>query len=128
MSASAFSLSVSIIILFSSFSTIDAKGGSAGPRGFGSSEDLDPGDNRESVTKIGWLEFFYICFGDDCTSEEKAISGLTIFLCVVLFCFCVCLKPIVWCMSRLCSDEDEITNNTNQQTNANERANGDELV
>ena len=85
MSASAFSLSVSIIILFSSFSTIDAKGGSAGPRGFGSSEDLDPGDaNRESVTKIGF-EFFYICFGYGCTSGEIAVTILTILICVVLF-------------------------------------------
>ena len=86
MSASAFSLSVSIIILFSSFSTIDAKGGSAGPRGFGSSEDLDSGDAKgESATKIGWLEFFYICFGVGCTSGEIAVTILTILICVVLF-------------------------------------------
>ena len=131
MSASTFSLSVSIIILFSSFSTIDAKGGSAGSRGLGSSENLDPKDAKGESwikTRSKWFGFFYICFGDGCTSEEKATSILIIFICVVLFSFCACLKPIARCMYWLCSNEDEITNYTNQRTNSNERKNADEMV
>ena len=131
MSASTFSLSVSIIILFSSFSTIDAKGDSAGPRGVGSSEDLVPEDAKgECWIKIRskWFRFFYICFGDGCTSEEKATSIFIIFVCVVLLCFCVCLKTFARCMYWLCSNEDEITKYTNPRTNANERNNGDKMV
>ena len=65
MSVSTFSLSVSIIILFSSFSTIDAKRGSG---------------------------FLYICTGAGCDSNDMALTFFSIFGSIGLCCLCACLK------------------------------------
>ena len=105
MPVSTISLSAIIIILFSSFSTIDAK------------------------KRIGFL---YICIGKGCTSGHIALTLLSIVVSIGLWCLYACMKRPVnlkHCLNpNLSSNEDEITNNTNQRTNANESNSGDELV
>ena len=98
MPGSTISLSAIIINLFSSFSTIDAK------KCFG---------------------FLYLCIGEGCTSWQIALTLLSIVVSIGLCCLFACLKRPVNLKNCLSCNVDEITDNTNQRTNANEWNNGD---
>ena len=119
MPGSTISLSAIIIILFSQLyihiillsSTI----------GFGIGSTIGFG------TKKGF-GFLYLCIGEGCTSGEIALTLLSIVGSIGLCCLCAYLKKPVNLKNCLSCNVDEITNNTNQRTNANEWNNGDELV